>query len=82
MKNPDVKLIQSWLVSYLALALEVEESKISVTTPIEEYGLDSRTALGMIAELEDEFNCEIDPSLIYESPTIESLAFLVHSSLS
>ena len=71
--------IESWLVTYLADILEVEPEKIKTTTPLEEYGLDSKTGLGMIADLEDEFDCEIDPSLVYESPTIESLALLAKS---
>ena len=74
--------IESWLVSYLAEILEVEVEKIDITTPLEEYGLDSKTGLGMIADLEDEFDCEIDPSLVYESPSLKSLALLAESSCS
>ncbi len=76
----NLSVVESWLVAYLADILEIETDKIEVNTPIEEYGLDSKTALGMIADLEDEFDCEIDPSLVYESPTIQSLSLLVEPS--
>lgn len=66
--------IETWLISYVAEILEIAPEEINITNTIEQYGLDSRTALGMIADLEDTFNCEIDPSVIYNSPTLLFLA--------
>ncbi|WP_330203330.1 acyl carrier protein [Cyanobacterium sp. Dongsha4] len=73
-KSSQLLEVESWLIAYIAKVMEIESEKIEITIPLEQYGLDSRTALGMIADLEDKFGGEIDPTLIYQNPTIESLA--------
>ena len=66
--------IQEWIVSYLAKLLEVEPDELDVKIPFDRYGLDSSAAIGMTGELENWLGCPIDPTLIYDYPTIESFA--------
>jgi acyl carrier protein len=65
--------IQTWIVEYLAQLLEVDPADVDVTIPFDRYGLDSAAAVGMTGELADWLDHEMDPTLLYDYPTIESL---------
>lgn len=66
--------IQAWIVSYLAELLEIDPDDVNVTIPFDRYGLDSSVAVGMTGDLEDWMGKKLDPTLLYDYPTIESLA--------
>ncbi|HEY9670381.1 MAG TPA: acyl carrier protein [Waterburya sp.] len=66
--------IQAWIVSYLAQLLEMNPDEINTTIPFDQYGLDSSAAVGMTGDLEDWIGKKIDPTLVYDYPTIEALA--------
>lgn len=66
--------IQDWIVSYLAELLEVDPDEIELAIPFDRYGLDSSVAIGMTGDLEDWLGRELDPTLLYDYPTIETLA--------
>lgn len=66
--------IQAWIVSYLAQLLEIDPDEVNVTIPFDQYGLDSSAAVGMTGDLEDWMERKIDPTLLYDYPTIEALA--------
>ncbi|MDJ0897263.1 MAG: acyl carrier protein [Xenococcus sp. MO_188.B8] len=66
--------IQSWIVSYLAELLELDPNEIDLAIPFDNYGLDSAVAVGMTGDLEDWMGRELDPTLLYDYPTIEVLA--------
>ena len=66
--------IQDWLVSYLAELMENKPDEIDVTIPFDRYGLDSSAAIGMIGDLESWIGIELDPTLPYDYPSIETLA--------
>ena len=66
--------IQAWIVSYLAQLLEINSDEINTTIPFDQYGLDSSAAVGMTGDLEDWIGKKIDPTLVYDYPTIEALA--------
>ncbi len=67
--------IRAWIISYLADLLEVEPDEIDATIPFNRYGLDSAVAIGMTGDLEDWLSCELDPTLLYDYPTIDALAW-------
>lgn len=71
---PTATEIQAWIVSYLAQLLEVDSDEIDTATPFDRYGLDSSAAIGMTGDLEDWLNLELDPTLVYDYPTIEALS--------
>ncbi|HAC66265.1 MAG TPA: hypothetical protein DCF68_22700 [Cyanothece sp. UBA12306] len=66
--------IQAWLVSYLAELLEIEPSEIDVSAAFDRYGLDSSTGISMMADLEEWLGQEIEPTIMFDFNTIESLA--------
>ena len=73
-KPPTALEIQNWLITYLAELLFVETESIDITVPFDSYGLDSATAIGLTGDLERWLLIELDPTLIYDYPCIESLA--------
>ena len=66
--------IQEWMVNYLANVLEMSTDKIDVTVPFDDFALDSATAIGMTGELEDWLGKPVDPTLVYDYPTIEQFS--------
>ncbi len=70
----DARVIESWIVSKLANALKVEANWISVHDSIWDLGLNSLQAAGLVGELETWLNQEVPPVVLYEYPTITSLA--------
>ena len=78
-KKTSVAEIQNWLVSYLAETMEVSPDEVDVKVPFEEYGLDSSMSVNLVVELEAWLGHTLDPTLVYDYPTIESLARHVSS---
>ncbi|PPS43904.1 acyl carrier protein [Chroococcidiopsis sp. TS-821] len=78
---PTATEIQAWMVAYLADLLEVDPDEIDVTIPFDRYGLDSSAAVGMTGDLEDWLETDIDPTLLYDYPTIEALVQHLSSQL-
>ncbi|WP_026736725.1 acyl carrier protein [Fischerella sp. PCC 9605] len=70
---PTAAEIKAWIVSYLADLLEVAPEEVDVTIPFDRYGLDSSAAVGLTGDLQDWLGYEVDPTLLYDYPTIESL---------
>ena len=73
-QTPTVQDIQEYLVSYLAKLLEIEPDNIEITTPFARYSLDSVVSVALIGDLEEWLERELNPTLIYDYPTIEALA--------
>ena len=72
--SPDPIEIQTWIVSYLAELLEVDSELVDPTIPFDRYGLDSSAAYALTGDLEDWLGEEIDPTAIYDYPTVEALS--------
>lgn len=81
-EQPSKLEIQTWIVDYIAELLEVEANKIDVTIPFDRYGLDSSAAVGLAGDLEEWLDEELDPTMLYDYPTIESLTEHLIESLS
>lgn len=71
---PSKAEIQDWIVAYLAKLLEVDTEEINVTIPFDRYGLNSAAAVGLTGDLEEWLRMEIDPTIFYDYPTVETLA--------
>lgn len=70
---PTATEIQDWLVSHLAELLNMDSNEIDVRIPFERYGLDSLAAVSLTGDLQQWLECEIDPTLLYDYPTIKAL---------
>ncbi|KST62478.1 acyl carrier protein [Mastigocoleus testarum] len=73
-QSPTVAQIEAWMISYLAELLEVEPDEVDPTLPFDSYGLDSSAAVGLTGDLEDWLGHKLDPTLLYDYPTVEALA--------
>ena len=73
-KLPTQREIQNWIVNYVAELLEVNPNSIDVTISFDRYGLDSSATIGITGELEDWLGTKINPTLLYDYPTVEALA--------
>lgn len=79
-KQPSLTEIENWLVGYMTNLMEVDEDEIDLSVPFDEYGLDSAMAVALIADLEDWLGRDLEPTLIYDYPTLEKLAKKVSQS--
>lgn len=66
--------VQQWLVTYLARVLQKPPEEINVTVPFDDFALDSATAIGMTGDLEEWLGKHVDPTLVYDYPTIEQFS--------
>ena len=66
--------IQNWLTNYLAQLLEITPDEIDITISFDCYSLDSAAAVGLSGDLEEWLGSEFEPTLLYDYPTIETLA--------
>lgn len=73
--------IQTWIVTYVSELLEVDPADIDITIPFDRYGLDSSAAVGLTGDLEDWAGTIIDPTVLYDYPTIEALAHHLDTNL-
>lgn len=69
-----VSELQTWMVTYVAHLLDIHPDLVDTTLPFDRYGLDSSAAVGMTGDLEDWLGIELDPTLLYDYPTIAALA--------
>jgi acyl carrier protein len=72
--NRSAEEIQQWIVEYLAKELQESPDAIDVTLPFHDFAMDSLTALGMTGELESWLGRKVDPTLVYDYPTIEQFS--------
>lgn len=78
-RSPDVpadagRQLRSWLVERVAAQLGVDPRSVDVHAPFAHLGLDSARLVAISGELETRTGRRLDPTLLYEHPTIEALA--------
>ena len=66
--------IEDWLVSQIAGELSLNENDMDIEKPFASYGLDSASTVALSGELEDLLNIKLNPTILYEYPTIEKLS--------
>jgi acyl carrier protein len=72
--QPSSDDIQRWIVEYISNLLEVDPKSIKVSLSFDRYGLDSSATIALTSDLSDWLAREIDPTITYDYPTIESLS--------
>ncbi|MGR4880728.1 acyl carrier protein [Streptomyces sp. LARHCF249] len=63
----------AWLSARLSVYLRRPAETIDPTVPLAEYGMDSVAALSLCGDLEEEFGLEVEPTLLWDHPTVASL---------
>jgi acyl carrier protein len=66
--------VQEWFLAYLAQTLQAAPDRIDIKAPFEVLGLDSVTAVGMSGDLQAWLGFSVDPMVVFDYPTIESLS--------
>jgi acyl transferase domain-containing protein/acyl carrier protein len=66
--------IEDWLITQLAERLEIERHDIDVRLPLINFGLGSAEAVILSGDLSELLECRLSPMLVWEYPTIESIA--------
>ncbi|HEY9307058.1 MAG TPA: acyl carrier protein [Microbacterium sp.] len=66
--------IEQWLVGRVVAYGKMQPDDFTVDTPLAELGLDSVYALTLCGDIEDEFELEVDPTIVWDHPTIRELA--------
>ncbi|MEX0794300.1 MAG: acyl carrier protein [Pirellulaceae bacterium] len=66
--------VQDWIVDYLAKELDISPAKIDPRNTFDSFALDSATAIGMTGDLESWLGRRIDPTVVYDYPTIEEFS--------
>lgn len=71
---PTVASIEAWLVTHVAEMLHMDPRKIDAKARFDRLGLDSIGGVGLMGDLEEWLGYEVDATLVYDYPTIESTA--------
>jgi len=66
--------IQSWFLTNLAQKLKIDINEIDVQASFMDYGVSSIVMVEIEGELEEWLEVELDPTLLWDHPSIESLA--------
>ena len=72
--SPQQSEIEVWLGALLSEVLEIPQTQIDPTVRFDRYGLDSAAAISVAEELGNFLERELDATLLYDHPTIRSLA--------
>ncbi|WP_328607484.1 type I polyketide synthase [Amycolatopsis sp. NBC_00345] len=76
MRNPplDPATLRRWLLDAVAEHTGADPARIEPGRPLGDYGLSSRQAVGIAADLEELLGTRLPATLLWESPTIDHLA--------
>ena len=72
--NTDATTIEAWLEGRVVAYGKVDVGSFTPETPLAELGLDSVYGLTLCGDIEDRFDLEVDPTIVWDHPTIRSLA--------
>ena len=75
-----VEEIRAWLLDKLRRELHAD-GPLDGSCPLADYGLESRSAIGVTADLEDWLGVELDPTMFFDYPTIDELARFLKDEL-
>ncbi|MGK7942440.1 MAG: acyl carrier protein [Crocosphaera sp.] len=73
-QTPNYYEIEEWLIRYLSQTLEIEQNDIDPNVAFNEYGLDSSSAVILTGDLQEWLKQDLDPTLLFDYPTIVALA--------
>ncbi|WP_280304031.1 acyl carrier protein [Nocardia neocaledoniensis] len=72
--NHPPSTIQDWLVERVADYTDRAAHQVNPSVPLAELGMDSVSAVSLCGEIEDRWYVEIDPTLVFDYPTIVAIA--------
>ncbi|MCX5096708.1 acyl carrier protein [Streptomyces sp. NBC_00365] len=66
--------VRTYLCACVAAQAQLPADQIRTDVPLSEYGLDSVYALTLCADIEDHYGMEIDSTVMWDHPRLDSLA--------
>ncbi|WP_050371898.1 acyl carrier protein [Streptomyces acidiscabies] len=66
--------LQDWLTTEIAQLLGTAPEDIDRLAAFGEYGLESISGLTLAAAIEDHLGIEVDPTVVWDHPSIDALA--------
>ncbi|RSS31992.1 acyl carrier protein [Streptomyces sp. WAC08241] len=69
-----VDSLRAWLVDCVAAHLERPADTVDTAVKLSDYGLDSLYVLAVAAELEDHLDISLDPTVMWDNPTIDAIS--------
>jgi acyl carrier protein len=73
--------MQDWLINYVATLMDISAEDIDVNMPFSSYGLNSAAMVVLRGDLVTHLNVKLDPTLLYEYPTIRALVTYLEQEL-
>jgi acyl carrier protein len=71
--HPSAVTLQAWLTARVATYVQRAPEQIQPDVPLTEYGLDSVYALTLSGDIEDHLGISVDPTVMWDHPTINAL---------
>jgi phthiocerol/phenolphthiocerol synthesis type-I polyketide synthase C len=72
--RPTGEAIRTWLVARIAELLRIDARDVDLHKPLANFGLNSMQAVSLSGELEDWLGTQLAPTLLYDYPTIDTIA--------
>ncbi|AZE83210.1 Acyl carrier protein [Pseudomonas orientalis] len=68
------EIIEEFLLESLAELLDVSAAELATDVAFDRYGIDSASVVELTAKLQRLVGRKLDPTLLYDYPTIETLS--------
>lgn len=65
--------IKQFLIERIAFYLERPVDDIDPTVPLAESGMDSVSGTSLCGDIEDRWQINVDPTMVYEYPTVDEI---------
>ncbi|MEA2273706.1 MAG: hypothetical protein QOI98_2414 [Solirubrobacteraceae bacterium] len=69
--------IRHWLIERIAHYLERPTDDIDPSVPLAEAGLDSVSATSLCGDVEERFEINADPTMVFDYPTVADIAAFI-----
>lgn len=66
--------ILDWICEYLSEGLEIPLDEVDINKTFLDYGFESSAAVSMVSGLEEWLGLEIEPTILFDYPTPETLS--------
>jgi acyl carrier protein len=73
--------IERWVAERVAFYLDCDVRDVDPTVPLCETGIDSASAIGLCGDVEDHWQIDADPTLVFDYPTISDIAAFIAGQL-
>jgi acyl carrier protein len=77
----ETRSIERWVSDRVAFYLECPVEDVDPAIPLAETGIDSASAVGLCGEVEDYWQIDADPTLVFDYPTIADIAAFIAENI-